>query len=556
MRDPATGVLATEPADLRGRCKPWRTTHGVVLLAVVAIGLALRGCDLSAEGFADDEVHEWLAAQRYLAGDLGGDGLEHPMLMKWLIVLTTVAARGALSPEALTRLPNVVAGGWTALAVALLGRRLFGRAAGVVAAALTAVSPTFVGYNRLAKEDTLCTLFLVLLLWCVAEAQAAACDARARDQARWEMFGGVCLGLMLASKYYLFLAPIPLLAHVSLRLGGSPWRVPVRRWASLLGVALAVFVPLDFVVLRPSTWTYIAGYLRGDAVGDRMTSESVLFMGRHFANFAFQLREGPPLTYWPIFAGVKLAPTTVLLGCAGLGIALVQRRPAHRILLAWIGMWLLSFTVASVKYARYFVSVLPALLLLASMAAVLACQRIATAWRTEARAARRGRSVATAVALVWLAAAVAPELAASSRLAPHYRLYVSSVGGGERNVGWFFPQCDYGDAGAREAIRFIAARAEPTAEIASEIVWPVRFYAAQADRLDLRATHLARETACRTGHVCYVLVQEGRTYWHNRVALDRLAASRPWHVERIRGADVVRVYRLLPGDVLFPPSLE
>ncbi len=51
-------------------------------------GLALRLWRLGAEGFADDEVHKWLAANRYLRGDFGGDDVEHPMLMKALIALT------------------------------------------------------------------------------------------------------------------------------------------------------------------------------------------------------------------------------------------------------------------------------------------------------------------------------------------------------------------------------------------------------------------------------------------------------------------------------------
>src|SRR6266540_2215911 len=93
--DPA-GASA-EPTELRGRTEAWGLAGALLLALLVAIGLWLR-----------------------LRG-------------------------GALAPEALTRLPSAVAGGLTVLAVALLGRRLFGRAAGLVAASLLAVSTTAIG---------------------------------------------------------------------------------------------------------------------------------------------------------------------------------------------------------------------------------------------------------------------------------------------------------------------------------------------------------------------------------------------------------------------------
>src|SRR4051812_18252353 len=95
------------PADhaaLRGRAEPWRRADLAVLAAAVIAGLALRLWGLSAEGFGDDEVHKWLAANRYLHGDLSGDDVEHPMLMKALIAVAILAGRAlGWAPEAITR---------------------------------------------------------------------------------------------------------------------------------------------------------------------------------------------------------------------------------------------------------------------------------------------------------------------------------------------------------------------------------------------------------------------------------------------------------------------
>ncbi|TMA13935.1 MAG: hypothetical protein E6J86_10215, partial [Deltaproteobacteria bacterium] len=153
------------PEQLRGRTVRWGRAAAVALAALVVIGLWLRLRGLSAEGFADDEVHKWLAANRYLKGIFSGDDVEHPMLMKWLIAASiSIGSHFGWAAETMTRLPNALAGGASVLVVALLARRLFGRTAALIAAALTACSVTLIGYQRVAKEDTLLGLFLMLLL--------------------------------------------------------------------------------------------------------------------------------------------------------------------------------------------------------------------------------------------------------------------------------------------------------------------------------------------------------------------------------------------------------
>src|SRR2546430_17420360 len=92
------------------------------------------------------------------------------MLMKWLIAASIgIGSHFGWAAETMTRLPNALAGGASVLVVALLARRLFGRTAALISAALTACSVTLIGYQRVAKEDTLLGLFLMLLLWCMAE---------------------------------------------------------------------------------------------------------------------------------------------------------------------------------------------------------------------------------------------------------------------------------------------------------------------------------------------------------------------------------------------------
>src|SRR5437764_13971758 len=171
--------MESSETELRGPAAPWGLLASAFIAVCVGAGLWLRLRGLSAEGFGDDEAHKWLAANRYLHGVFSGDDVEHPMLMKWLIAAAiAVGSPLGWAPETMTRLPNAIAGGVGVLVVALLARRLFGRTAGLLSAALAACSVTLVGYQRVAKEDTLLGIFLMLVLWCMAEAKAAADDGR------------------------------------------------------------------------------------------------------------------------------------------------------------------------------------------------------------------------------------------------------------------------------------------------------------------------------------------------------------------------------------------
>jgi 4-amino-4-deoxy-L-arabinose transferase-like glycosyltransferase len=515
------------------------------LLFTLAVAAGFRLYRLAADGFADDEVHKWLAALRYLHGDFGGDDVEHPMLMKLLIAAVTWAAPKGVAPEFLTRLPNVVGSVLMVWATAQLGKRLFGKAAGLWGAGAYALSATAIGYGRIAKEDTLLGLFLLLLLWCLAEAFAAARDGRSAAQGRWELYGAAALGGMFASKYFFFLFPVPLFAYAWLRRQDGAFRIPLRRWVMLVGVALGVFLALDWVVLLPSTWEYLRHYIAGDKLGDRASSETMFFMGKLYDNMGIHYRHGTPIWFHAVFAAVKLTPLCVLFAALGLALALIRRAPAHRLVLVVLGWFFFCFLLINAKYARYFVPLLPLCTLLSGHAMMEAARWLGRAAGRPSLA--RGFAVALGLALV------APEAMASIRLAPEYRLYVNRLGGGDGRLDYYFPHCDYFDAGVREAVAWIAAHAEPNAEVATETLWLVDYYARLAGRSDLAVEPITRASACRAGGPCYVMVQPGRLYGHNREALERLVPTESIHGVEVAGHSAVRIYRKGPMEALFPP---
>jgi 4-amino-4-deoxy-L-arabinose transferase-like glycosyltransferase len=522
--------------QLRGRTAPWGKAGLLILAALVLAGLWLRLHALSAEGFGDDEVHKWLAANRYLHGIFSGDDVEHPMLMKWLIAgAILVGTPLGWAQETMTRLPNAVAGGLSVLVVAMLGRRLFGRTAGFFAAGLAAFSVTLIGYQRVAKEDTLLGLFLMLLLWCIGEAKAAADDGRARDQRRWELWAAASLAGMLASKYFFFLTPIPVVFYLWVR-RDSQWRMPLRRWFELAGVAFVLLVCVNWSPFLPSTWAYARTYL----VGQQTVHGSLFFMGRVYHNLVEYGWNGTPPWFYAVFAAVKLAPLSFLFAVGGIGFALFQRKAAHKLLLSWVIVWFLVHSLSGSKWGRFFVTVLPAFLLFAGYFTAVLVEKLR-------EPAPRWAAVAAAVLLL-----PGAEALAAAQHAPHYRLYISPLGGGDAQVQYFFPHCDYFDAGFREAVQFVAAHAEDGAELSTEIDWPAKLYADEAGRPDLRETLVRRGKTCRQGRICYVVVQVGRLYFLNEDAVENLSHRTPWHVEKVGGREVVKVYRLLPGESPFP----
>src|SRR5260370_14478566 len=111
-----------------------------------------------------------------------GANTEHPMHMKLAMwgsvelegVWNHVAPSGqTLGIESAIRLPNVVAGTLTTLALFGLAALLFGTGVALVASLLWALDGNAIAISRIGKEDTFLLFFFIL---------AMACYVRARPQ--------------------------------------------------------------------------------------------------------------------------------------------------------------------------------------------------------------------------------------------------------------------------------------------------------------------------------------------------------------------------------------
>ncbi len=536
------GDELAQALEMKGRTVPWGSAGLAILVVCLAVGAWLRLHALGAEGFSDDELHKWLAANRYLSGDFGGDDLEHPMVLKSFIALAVIVGQKLhLAPETITRLPNAIGGSISVLVLALLGRRLFGRVAGLFAAGIGAVSVTWIGYQRIAKEDVLVGLFMMVMCLCVAEAKAAADGGENRRSRRFELGATAALSGILATKYIPYF-PIPVVAVLWIGRTQTAYRVPLKRWVQLVFILFILWFCFNWMAIFPSTWRYLVDYVGGSKQGGRATHLTMLFMGRLYQNVFQAGSSRLPIWFFPVFAAVKQTPGVLLLAVVGLAWAICQRRPSQRLVLVWMALWFIGHSISGAKYGRFFVPVFPAFFLLAGSSAAWIVER-ARAWR---------HAFASSAAAVLAALMIGPELGESLSHAPHFRTYISALGGGDRNVTWYFPHCDYFDAGFREAIEYVAGHVEPGAEVSSEIDWTARYYAQRIGRDDLVFSSIRPEDACRQSRTCYVAVQVGRLYEANQKAIEKLSRRQPWHVARIRDVEVVRVYRLAPGESPFP----
>src|SRR5438552_621790 len=118
----------------------------VLLVAVTILAFGVRAVALSTYGLSEDEINKVRAIEQYRQGHFGANA-EHPMLMKLAMwgsveladVWNRVAPTGqTIAIESAIRLPNVLAGTLTTLALFGLAELLFGTS---VAANVAVLSP-------------------------------------------------------------------------------------------------------------------------------------------------------------------------------------------------------------------------------------------------------------------------------------------------------------------------------------------------------------------------------------------------------------------------------
>lgn len=405
---PAGGALpAAESLSLRERSSalPIEKIGCALLFCVLILGGAARfyglGWGLPYHFHTDERVLAVFAEKLRTAESLAAAAGEtyfflYPPFLFYLLVaaVSAVSLFHPFSPAEpaggtlyylLGRGISAAFGTATLGAVYWLGKRLYGRATGLLAAFLLAVTVLHVRDSHFYFPDVPFTFFVVLAL-------GAAADIAERGRLRSYLAAGALAGIGTATKQTAVLVlPAVLAAHLmTLSAGAGRWRKDIlslgfwSRAAVAPGVAALVFLAINpFVLLAPRR------FLEMSAITARFVS------GESQPHWTFQFTGTDP-TYWVtnlLYFG--MGPALEALCLLGLTWAVVRRSRGDLLLLAFVVPYFLLVGTGYMKFVRYAVPLLPFL-------ALFGARLVVDAWRLARRPLARAAAGA-AIAAVGLA---------------------------------------------------------------------------------------------------------------------------------------------------------
>ncbi|MDQ1740419.1 MAG: hypothetical protein QOE53_2071 [Pseudonocardiales bacterium] len=379
-----------------------RTTLPVVLILVLAA--FLRFWQLDRVGFNSDEaVYSGTAAA--LAGDDTLRGMfpvfrAHPLFLQ--LLLSTVMHGGVSdwSARAITAAVGVAA----VLATYALGRQLYDHRLGLVAALILAVMPYHVVVSRQVLLDGLMTLCATLVLYCVARYVESAA-------LHWMLASCALMGATVLSKETSIVLVGGLYAFFAL----TP---SVRLRPRHVGAGLLVMLVV------------ITAFPLALSLSGRASS------GQHYLLWQLFRRSNHGMLFYAQVLPSVIGWLTLLLAAVGLVLLRRHNTWRERMLLTWMAVPVVFFTLWPVKGFQYLLPTAPVL-------AVLAARTI-TRVGTVPQLRRHGRRVATgasyALALVLMISLLVPTW---SRIQPSTSgTYLAGTGGlpGGREAGRWLEQ--------------------------------------------------------------------------------------------------------------------
>jgi 4-amino-4-deoxy-L-arabinose transferase-like glycosyltransferase len=215
----------------------------VLFLAAFAIRAAFvafaapRGNDLVFPDAAiyDSIARNWLASKGFKE-DLGRQASRAP---GYPVFLAACHSMGLQRPQG-TYLIQAVADSAMCVLLALLGRKLYGDAVGLVAGCIAAIYPFFIYFTGLLLAETLFTLGLVALMLFLFRCE----DALEKSMSRTLLISaaaGLLLGLLVLLRSSLFLFPFFLLPIWLARPGHR--RGAMAAWGTMIAVMALVMLP-------------------------------------------------------------------------------------------------------------------------------------------------------------------------------------------------------------------------------------------------------------------------------------------------------------------------
>ena len=519
---------------------------------LVLVGFGFRVNGLSSEGLSEDELNKLNAVNEYRAQGLTSANGEHPLLMKALLTVSVITAERwnqtslvaghpelNITVESSLRFPGALFGAFTAVLIFLVASELFGMEVGLISAALWAFDPLAIGFNRIAKEDTFLIFFFLLANFFWLRGQRVAESQPERRPERFYWATAAAFGAMLASKYVPAMLAISVAYNYTFQGIPTRWVIGKKRFLKFFLVMGVVFLICNPTILLPGTWKAMLNFTSSRSMGH----DSYEFLGRLYPHRFTDWLRGEPWYFYLVLIVTKLPVLTLLSFALGLGLIFKRQSGDGRyFLLLWMSLWFLAFSFPGGKFTRYVTSVLPALIIVAAIGVQFTARRLgrfcARAFDNKAIETYSRSALASLVIISAFWSAVTA--------APHYRLYMSVLGGGPAHAGAYFPQDEFYDAYMQDAMTAIAKRARPDTRVASELQSVASYYAQRANRPDLISVEFSDPAELeKLTPGDFLIDGRGRTYLSNQAMLLRLRqASQPAFTIAVGATPAAYVYVL------------
>jgi 4-amino-4-deoxy-L-arabinose transferase-like glycosyltransferase len=306
------------------------------------------------EGNNAEAAHEMFCSGNLIVPTFNGVLREDkPALLYWL----QGAAYGALGVnEFAARLPSALAALLAVLATYELGRRMFGKGAGLLAGLVLAGAALFCASAHFANPDALLNAFtaLSMLFFWLAHTRGG----------RWLAAVGLTSGLAVLAK-----GPVGTVLPGAVALSFLLWRREPRRlwdvgwlWGSL--AFLLVAAPWYVWVAVETKGQWLVGFLLRHNLQRAVGGQPMEGHGGPFWYYAPVLIAG--LAPWSVFLGPACWYAWQCLRRRGAGDAppAGDVRPALQFLVCWAGVYFVFFSVARTKLPNYVLPLYPAAALL------------------------------------------------------------------------------------------------------------------------------------------------------------------------------------------------
>ncbi len=257
----------------------------------------------------------------------------------------------------------------TVFIVYLLGKRIYDRRVGLLAAALVALAVVHIQNSHFYRPEPLLVLFLMASFWAMLQVME-------RRRLRDSLLLGACVGLTIAAKVSVLPLVLPLLAVYGFSLfatAGGAWVMPSREHVYRVGVhalAAGAMAAAVFFVTTPYALLDVrefVGDLMWEATNVARTAGKVPFTVQYVGSTPF-LYELQQTSIWGLGLPLGVVAWGGLLFTTALAVFKIARKAApprgQMLFLAWVIPNFLMLGIFEVKFLRYILPLIPFLILM------------------------------------------------------------------------------------------------------------------------------------------------------------------------------------------------